>query len=38
MLNIRNIVMSSMLQSVHELSISDLVNIVENRDAVGGLE
>ena len=34
MLNFRNIVMFSMLQSVHEMSISALVNIAENRNAV----
>ena len=37
-LNITNIVMSSTLQSVHELIILDLVNIVENRNAVRWLE
>jgi hypothetical protein len=38
MLKFRNTVLSSMLQSVHELRISDLVNIVENRKAVRRLE
>ena len=33
-LNFRSICMSFMLQSVHELSTSDLVNIFENRNAV----
>jgi hypothetical protein len=38
MLKLRNIVLSSMFQSFHELSISDLVNIVGKRNAVRRLE
>jgi len=38
MLNFTNIILSSMFQSVHELNISDLVHIVENRKAVRRLD